>query len=94
MQAVADLPENKREARSRWDTDPAFSDAERACVAFTEVYAMDAQAISDEQAFSVKTHFGDAGLVHLIEALGVFDGAIRLGQLWQLHTADAAAAEV
>jgi hypothetical protein len=54
-----------------------------ACIAFTEVYAMDVQAISDELAAAVKMHFDDAGLVTLIEALGIFDGLIRLELLWR-----------
>jgi alkylhydroperoxidase family enzyme len=67
-----------------WNTHSAFSTAERACLAFTEVYAMDAQALTDTLAAHVKTHFGDAGLVLLVEALGIFDGMTRLSLLWQL----------
>ena len=43
---------------------------------------MDVQAITDAQAEAVKAHFGDAGLVLLIEALGQFDGVARLRRLW------------
>lgn len=56
---------------------------EQACIAFTEVYAMDVQAITDEHADAVKAEFGDAGLVTLIEALGIFDGLIRLDLAWR-----------
>jgi alkylhydroperoxidase family enzyme len=59
------------------------SESEQACIAFTEVYVMDPQAITDEHAQAVKAFFGDAGLVTLVEALGVFDGLIRLQLLWQ-----------
>jgi hypothetical protein len=38
---------------------------------------MDAQSIGDEQADEVKAHFGEPGLVLLIEALGCIDGRIR-----------------
>ncbi|HEY6132172.1 MAG TPA: hypothetical protein VIV27_09140, partial [Halioglobus sp.] len=69
---------------TRWNSDHSFSAAERACLAFTEVYAMDAQAVTDELAAAVKAHFGDAGLVLLVEALGVLDGMTRLSLLWQL----------
>lgn len=78
------VQDGKREHLSNWDTDSRFSDAERACLAFTEVYAMDTQAITDELAAAVKLHVGDAGLVLLVEALGVLDGRIRLSLLWQL----------
>ena len=80
------LPASKREALECWDTSEQFSAAERACLSFAEVYAMDTQALTDEQAAAVKQHVGDAGLVLLIEALGMFDGMIRLSLLWQLPT--------
>lgn len=76
--------DDKREYLTHWDTDSRFSDAERACLAFTEVYAMDTQAITDELAEAVKRHVGDAGLVLLVEALGILDGMTRLSLLWQL----------
>jgi hypothetical protein len=53
-------------------------------LAFTEVYAMDTQALTDQHAQAVKRHFGDAGLVLLVEALGILDGMTRLSLLWQL----------
>ncbi len=49
-----------------------------------EVHAIDAAAITDAQAEAVKQYFGDEGLVALLQALGVFDGMIRLGLLWGL----------
>ncbi len=79
-----DVATEKRNNLSHWNTDSSFSDAERACLAFTEVYAMDTQALTDELAAAVKTHFGDAGLVLLVEALGILDGMTRLSLLWQL----------
>jgi alkylhydroperoxidase family enzyme len=79
-----ELAPGKKGSLARWDTDEEFSDAERACLAFTEVYAMDAQALTDVQAEAVKSHFDDGGLVLLIEALGIFDGMTRLSLLWQL----------
>lgn len=79
-----DIPAEKSEYLAHWDTDPIFSPAERACLAFTEVYAMDTQALTDQHAQAVKRHFGDAGLVLLVEALGILDGMTRLSLLWQL----------
>jgi hypothetical protein len=57
--------------------DPAFSPAEKAALQFAELYWMDAQSIGDEAAEEVKAHFGEPGLVLLIEALGCIDGRIR-----------------
>ncbi|MDE0930663.1 MAG: hypothetical protein OSA77_08240 [Halioglobus sp.] len=79
------IPAKKSERLAQWDTDPIFSPAERACLAFTEVYAMDTQALTDQHADAVKMHFGDAGLVLLVEALGILDGMTRLSLLWQLR---------
>jgi alkylhydroperoxidase family enzyme len=79
-----ELPQDKRNNLEHWNTHVSFSSAERACLAFTEVYAMDAQALTDEHAAAVKWHFGDAGLVLLVEALGILDGMTRLSLLWQL----------
>lgn len=76
------VPAAQRENLSRWDRSDAFDAAERACLAFSEVYAMDVHAITDAHADAVKAAAGDAALVLLIEALGIFDGAIRLGRLW------------
>ena len=79
------IPAKKSERLAQWDADPIFSPAERACLAFTEVYAMDTQALTDQHADAVKMHFGDAGLVLLVEALGILDGMTRLSLLWQLR---------
>ena len=79
-----ELPADKRNNLASWNTHGSISAAERACLAFTEVYAMDAQALTDEHAAEVKAHFGDAGLVLLVEALGILDGMTRLSLLWQL----------
>ncbi len=64
-----------------WTRDSRFSAGERAALEFAEVYGQDPQAITDELADAVKAHFGEAGLVALIEALGVIDGRIRLGMM-------------
>lgn len=78
------LTADQRDGLSQWNKSELFSSAEKACLAFAEVYTMDPQAISDEQADAVKAHYGDSGLVALIEALGVFYGMTRVGQLWGL----------
>jgi hypothetical protein len=57
--------------------DAAFSDADRATLEFAERYGLDVQSIDDEMAASVKAHYGEPGLVYLIEALGLMDGRMR-----------------
>lgn len=58
-----------------------MSSAEHAALEFAEVYGQDPEAITDQLAAAVKAHFGEAGLVALIEALGMIDGRIRLGMM-------------
>lgn len=73
-----------RDSLSQWSKSDSFNDAEKAALAFAEVYAMDPQSITDALADDVKAHYGDAGLVALIEALGLFYGLTRVSQLWDL----------
>ena len=82
--AARDMEPGLVQALPGWPDSDAITAAEKACLGFAEVYAMDAQAITDELADAVKAHHGDSGLVMLIEALGVFDGAARLARLWDL----------
>jgi hypothetical protein len=56
---------------------PLFSAAERSVLLFCECYGLDPQSIADEVADQTKAHLGEAGLVFLIEALGLIDGRIR-----------------
>jgi hypothetical protein len=58
-----------------------FSAAERAALELAELHAMDPAMITDSVCDEVKRHFGDEGLVALIEAVGFIDGRIRLSQL-------------
>ncbi|MCY1465686.1 hypothetical protein D9M71_838730 [compost metagenome] len=59
-----------------------FSEGELAALELTEFYAMDPAAITDEVAASVKQHFGEPGLVCLVEALGFIEGRIRLALMF------------
>lgn len=77
------LASDKREQLQNWHSATPFSAGERACLELTEVHAMDCSAVTDAQADAVKRHYGEAGLVALLQALGVFDGFIRLGLIWQ-----------
>jgi hypothetical protein len=55
----------------------ALGTGDKAMLLFAEYYWLDAQSIPDEAADAVKDHIGEAGLVLLIEALGLIDGRIR-----------------
>jgi hypothetical protein len=82
-QARAPVDAGKRAAvlAGSYARDDRVSPAERAAIEFAEVYAMDAQAITDELAAGVVAQFGEPGLVALIEALGFIDGRLRLARM-------------
>jgi hypothetical protein len=66
----------------RYHDSARFDAAELAVLEFAEIYAQDPGALTDELAEDVKRHFGEAGLVCLIEALGFIEGRIRLGLMF------------
>ena len=65
-----------------WSDQDLFGAGERAVLDFAELYAIEPDTITDEAAAAVVAHYGDAGLVTLVEALGVIDGRIRLAMLF------------
>lgn len=80
---AANLAPHRRKAvvEGRAFEDAAFSEADRAVLLFAEYYWTDAQTIPDDAADDVKAHIGEAGLMFLIEALGVLDGRIRTARV-------------
>lgn len=87
LQQACDVSRQQYAELVSWPSSSRFSDGERACLALAEVYCMDVQAISDEQADAVKAHYGDAGLVALLQALGMYYGLARMSQVWGLEGA-------
>jgi alkylhydroperoxidase family enzyme len=73
----AGLGEEKIAKLPRAGSAPEFSAAERAAIAFAELFASDPHAITDADAAAVVAELGDAGLVALAEALALFDGFCR-----------------
>lgn len=81
---TAGVPEEKIAAlkADRWTSDPVISAAERAALEFTDYFHVDAESIPDEVADAVTAHYGETGLVALIEALCFIDGRIRLALIF------------
>jgi alkylhydroperoxidase family enzyme len=73
----AGLDEAKIAAITDASDSPLFTDAERACIALAELFAIDPHAITDADAARVVAVLGDAGTVALVEALALFDGFAR-----------------
>lgn len=79
-------------AGAAFDAD-GFSEGDRAVLLFAEYYWTDPQSITDAVADDVKAHFGEPGLVFLIEALGCLDGRIRAARCLRAMTAHLSAKE-
>lgn len=73
----APLSPDRVGALARWSTDPAYTDDERACLAFTELFVVAHHDITDDQAAAVRQAHGDAGLVTLTTALAVWENQHR-----------------
>jgi len=85
----AGLDERKIAALPQAASAPGFSEAERAAIAFAELFATDPHAISDEDAARVRDALGEPGLVALVEALALFDGFARFRTLLEVEGDDA-----
>jgi alkylhydroperoxidase family enzyme len=73
----AGLTEAQIAALPRWPDDPAYSDAQRAALAFAEQFVLDAHGVDHPLRDAVIDHYDLAGLVALCEVLAVFDGFCR-----------------
>lgn len=85
----AGLTEEKIAALADAGDSPLYSDAERACVALAELFAMDPHAITDADTARVVAVLGDAGTVALVEALALFDGFTRFRLMLGVEAPDA-----
>ena len=73
----ATLSPDRVAALPRWANDGAFTDDEKACLAFTELFVVAHHDITDEQAAAVRHAHGEAGLVALTTALSVWENQHR-----------------
>jgi alkylhydroperoxidase family enzyme len=62
---VAELPS--------WPTSPLFSACERACLALTEQFVMDANGVTDALVAEVNEHLGGSGCYAFVEGVSVFE---------------------
>jgi len=56
-----------------WPTSPQFTARERACLALTEQFVMDANGVTDEHVAEVTDHLGAAGCYAFVEAVSVLE---------------------
>ncbi len=74
---AAGLTQERVERVSRWPTDEAFDDRERACLAFAEQFVMDPKGITDDDVAALREALGEAGAVAFSVAMAVFEGTTR-----------------
>jgi alkylhydroperoxidase family enzyme len=61
-----------------WPGDPAFSDAHRTALAFTEQLVVDHHGVTDDHVAALEAAIGADGVVVLTTALGVWDNQHRI----------------
>jgi len=59
-------------------TSPAYSDDERAAIAYANAMTTDPHAVTDEQVADLRTRFGDAGVLELSYQIGVENMRARM----------------
>jgi alkylhydroperoxidase family enzyme len=72
------LTDERAAAVARWATEPSFGAAERAALAFAELFVIDVHAVTDEDVDALRRHLTDVEIVGLCNALAVWDGFMRL----------------
>jgi alkylhydroperoxidase family enzyme len=73
----AGLSDEKAREVASWPTSPRFTARERACLAFTEQFVIDANGVTDEMVAEVSAHLGAAGCYAFAEAVSVLETYTR-----------------
>jgi alkylhydroperoxidase family enzyme len=71
------VPAEVLDALPRWPDHPGFTPRDRVALAFAEQLLFDVSALDDEQAADVLREYGEAGLLVLAYACGLFETAQR-----------------
>jgi alkylhydroperoxidase family enzyme len=67
------LSEQKVAEVEAWPSSLRFTPAERACLALTEQFVMDANGVTDEQVAAVTEHLGGPGCYAFVSAISVLE---------------------
>jgi alkylhydroperoxidase family enzyme len=70
---TAGLTEAKVSELAAWPTSPLFTRRERACLALTEQFVLDANGIDDTHVADVTEHLGPAGCYAFVQAVSVLE---------------------
>ena len=69
----AGLTEAKLSEIAAWPTSPLFTPRERACLALTEQFVMDANGVTDAHVADVTEHLGPDGCYRFVQAVSVLE---------------------
>lgn len=75
---ASSLDEGRIAELGRWATAACFTDDERACLGFAELFVLDHHSITDEQSAAVVAALGEPGFVAFTTALSVWENQHRL----------------
>lgn len=75
---AAGLDEVAISALASWPTSAFISARQRAALGVAEQFVIDPHGVSDAMVAELRAHVGDAGVVALTTALGLFDGFTRM----------------
>lgn len=73
----AGLSEDKIASLSRYADSPLFSDLERRCIEFAELFAIQSSAIGDEEVARLQDAMGTKPMIYFLKALSVMDQVQR-----------------
>ena len=73
----AGLTDEQVAALPSWPTSPLFTSRERACLAFTEQFVVDANGVTDADVAAVTGHLGAAGCYDFVQAVSALEGFQR-----------------
>jgi AhpD family alkylhydroperoxidase len=71
LQRLEGLDVERLNEIDRYATSPAYTDDERAAIAYADAMTIDPHTVTDEQVADLRARFGDAGVIELTYQIGV-----------------------
>jgi alkylhydroperoxidase family enzyme len=84
---LAGVTEEKVANLAQWPTSPLFTERERACLALTEQFVIDANGVTDAHVNAITDHLGPRGCFGFVQALSALETFQRACLTLGIHTA-------
>ena len=78
LQRLGGLDVERLKEIDNYATSPAYTDDERAAIAYADAMTTDPHTVTDEQVADLRTRFGDAGVIELTYQIGVENMRARM----------------